>query len=177
MNEHENGGQNILLDDNVKKPDLQQQVNSGASQSAETQEVDPYELRINPDLITAALAKFCMAKEEMELLEENQGKNKKKKKALNDKEDEERNRKRDMLKYTNYNSILSEQKQSVWRSLDKSMTKYYGLLVDRQNLIEETGLLNQQNEELKTLLNQYLQSGVNQELQVPPTQVISLNIR
>jgi dynein regulatory complex protein 1 len=57
------------------------------------------------------------------------------------------------------------------------MSRYYQLLVDRQNLIEETGLLNQQNEELKTLLNQYLQSGVNQELQVPPTQVISLNIR
>ena len=39
-----------------------------------------------------------------------------------------------------------------------------------------TGLLNQQNEELKTLLNQYLQAGVNQELQVPPTQVIRLDI-
>ena len=50
------------------------------------------------------------------------------------------------------------------------------MLVDRQNLIEETGLLNQQNEELKTLLNQYLQAGVNQELQVPPTQVIRLDI-
>lgn len=34
-----------------------------------------------------------------------------------------------------------------------ALTKYYGLLVMRQNLIEETGLLNQQNEELKTLLN------------------------
>jgi hypothetical protein len=29
---------------------------------------------------------------------------------------------------------------------------------------------------LKTLLNQYLQAGVNQELQVPPTQVIRLDI-
>jgi len=50
------------------------------------------------------------------------------------------------------------------------------MLVDRQDLIEETGLLNQQNEELKTLLNQYLQAGVNHELQVPPTQVIRLDI-
>jgi dynein regulatry complex protein 1 len=74
-------------------------------------------------------------------------------------------------------TILTEQKLSVWRALDKSMSEYYQLLVNRQNLIEETGLLNQQNEELKTLLNQYLQAGVNQELQVPPTQVISLNIR
>jgi hypothetical protein len=41
--------------------------------------------------------------------------------------------------------VLSDKGLSVWRAL-----------VDRQNLIEETGLLNQQNEELKTLLNQYL---------------------
>ena len=72
--------------------------------------------------------------------------------------------------------ILSDQKLSVWQALDRSLVEYYQLLVDRQNLIEETGLLNQQNEELKTLLNQYLQAGVNQELQVPPTQVIRLDI-
>lgn len=57
-----------------------------------------------------------------------------------------------------------------------SLTKYYQLLQERQNLIEETGLLNQQNEELKTLLNQYLLAGVNQELKVPPTQVIRLDV-
>ena len=73
-------------------------------------------------------------------------------------------------------TILSDQKRSVWGALDKALTRYYQMLVDRQNLIEETGLLNQQNEELKTLLNQYLQAGVNQELQVPPTQVIRLDI-
>jgi len=31
-----------------------------------------------------------------------------------------------------------------------------------------------QNEELKTLLNQYLQAGVNHELYVPPTEMIRL---
>ena len=40
-------------------------------------------------------------------------------------------------------SILSEQKRSVWGALDKALTRYYQMLVDRQNLIEETGLLNQ----------------------------------
>ena len=72
--------------------------------------------------------------------------------------------------------ILSEQKLSVWKALDKALTKYHQMLVDRQNLIEETGMLNQRNEELKTVLNQYLQAGVNQELRVPPTQVIRLDI-
>jgi hypothetical protein len=57
--------------------------------------------------------------------------------------------------------ILDPMKLSVWQALDKALAKYYKMLVNRQNLIEETGLLNQQNEELKTLLNQYLQAGVN----------------
>ena len=59
--------------------------------------------------------------------------------------------------------------------MDEGLGKYYKLLMERQNLIEETGLLNQQNEELKTLLNQYLQAGVNHDLKVPPTQVIRLD--
>ena len=76
-------------------------------------------------------------------------------------------------------SAVKADQQEIKRlenQLDKALTKYYALLVDRQNLIEETGLLNQQNEELKTLLNQYLQAGVNHDLQVPPTQVIRLDI-
>ena len=72
--------------------------------------------------------------------------------------------------------VLPENKKALWRALEKALSKYYQLLVDRQNLIEDTGLLNQQNEELKTLLNQYLQAGVNHELRVPPTQVIRLDI-
>jgi hypothetical protein len=60
------------------------------------------------------------------------------------------------LLWEKYCTILDPQKLSVWRALDKALMKYYSMLVNRQNLIEETGLLNQQNEELKTLLNQYL---------------------
>jgi dynein regulatory complex protein 1 len=39
--------------------------------------------------------------------------------------------------------VLSDKGYSLWNALDKALTKYYALLVDRQNLIEETGLLNQ----------------------------------
>lgn len=111
---------------------------------------------MDPDLLTKALKKFYDTKEDIiaqELV--GGGKNKKKKSSNfeNEKENEERKRKQSRLMWERLASILSEQKLSVWRSLDKSMTKYYSLLVDRQNLIEETGLLNQQNEELKTLLN------------------------
>ena len=41
--------------------------------------------------------------------------------------------------------------------LDGALTNYYQLLLDRQKLIDATGDLHNQNEELKKLLNQYLQ--------------------
>ena len=58
-------------------------------------------------------------------------------------------------------TVLSEKKLRVWNALDKALAKYYNLLVQRKNLIEDTGTLNQQGQELKTLMNQYLQAGVN----------------
>jgi hypothetical protein len=85
-----------------------------------------------------------------------QGRRKKRSNFESEKETEERKRKTQKLQWERLTTILSEQKLSVWRALDKSITKYYGLLVERKDLIEQTGLLNQQNEELKTLLNQYL---------------------
>ena len=88
----------------------------------------------------------------------------------------ERQKREERIFWEKMTKVLSDKNHAVWRALDKALTKYYALLVDRQNLIEETGLLNQQNEELKTLLNQYLQAGVNHDLQVPPTQVIRLDI-
>ena len=65
----------------------------------------------------------------------------------------ERIKREERIFWEKMTTVLNEQKQSVWRALEKALSKYYGLLVERQNLIEETGLLNQQNEELKTLLN------------------------
>ena len=72
-------------------------------------------------------------------------------------------------------TVLSERRQSVWKALEQALAKYYNLLVQRKELIEETGNLNQQGQELKTLMNQYLQAGVNHELKVPPTEVIKLD--
>jgi len=68
----------------------------------------------------------------------------------------ERQKREERVFWEKMTKVLSDKNHSVWRALDKALAKYYSLLVDRQNLIEETGLLNQQNEELKTLLNQYL---------------------
>ena len=138
-------------------------------------------LRLAPELLTPALKKFHKDREERDLRKDlykqkNATKKSKDTKSTDKANDASRKKRQEQMYWSQMTKILSDQKLSVWRALDKSLAEYYQLLVDRQNLIEETGLLNQQNEELKTLLNQYLQAGVNQELQVPPTQVIRLDI-
>jgi len=59
-----------------------------------------------------------------------------------------------------------------WKALDKFLQKYYELLQRRSGAIDIAVSLQKQNEELKALLDQYLSSRVNDELQVPPTHVI-----
>lgn len=54
----------------------------------------------------------------------------------------ERDKKKQKMFWEKLTTILSPQKLSVWRALDKSLAQYYNMLTKRQNLIEETGLLN-----------------------------------
>ena len=175
----EDEDENTTGDENAaaKRPD------NGATEpekkdGEESEEKDPNELDLDLTLLVKALKKFHKDREDRELEKGmlNVGKAKKKEKFADKAADAEREKKKNKFYWERMTTILSDQKRSVWGALDKALSKYYQMLVDRQNLIEETGLLNQQNEELKTLLNQYLQAGVNQELQVPPTQVIRLDI-
>ena len=57
-------------------------------------------------------------------------------------------------------------------ALSKAMEKYEGVVKERAAAIDEVHSLEQQNAELKKLMNQYLSADVNDELHVPPTQVI-----
>merc|ERR1712216_1006206 len=68
--------------------------------------------------------------------------------------------------------VIPEMNSHVWRALDKFLQKYYDLLQRRSSAIDNAVSLQKQNEELKALLDQYLSSRVNDELQVPPTHVI-----
>lgn len=151
---------------------------NGHEDDSEDEERDPSELWLDPDHLTAALEKFHQTREDRAVENELNAPSKAKKKSNFETEEQkaERQKRKQQIYWEKMTTILSSQKLSVWKALDRALTKYYQLLVERQNLIEDTGLLNQQNEELKTLLNQYLQAGVNQELQVPPTQVIRLDI-
>lgn len=154
------------------------EVKKGADDSDSDEAKDALTLSLDPDHLVKALDQFHKTREDRAVENELNAPNKAKKKSNFETEEQkaERQKRKQQIYWEKMTTILSAQKQSVWSALDKALTKYYQMLVERQNLIEETGLLNQQNEELKTLLNQYLQAGVNQELQVPPTQVIRLDI-
>ena len=150
------------------------QQNSGT----EADPVDDDNLEIDNDDIVLVLKEFHKKREDKMNNADLVGNPRMKKRSNFETEEQkkERAKKDERLFWEKMTSVLDDKKLSTWKALDKALTKYYALLVDRQNLIEETGLLNQQNEELKTLLNQYLQAGVNHELHVPPTQVIRLDI-
>ncbi len=49
------------------------------------------------------------------------------------------------------------------------------ILNRRAELIDENKALANQNIELRMLLAQYMQSNVNQELQIPPTKILQNN--
>ena len=150
------------------------QQNSGT----EADPVDDDNLVIDNDDIVLVLKEFHKKREDKMNNADLVGNPRMKKRSNFETEEQkkERAKKDERMFWEKMTSVLDDKKLSTWKALDKALTKYYALLVDRQNLIEETGLLNQQNEELKTLLNQYLQAGVNHELHVPPTQVIRLDI-
>ena len=72
-------------------------------------------------------------------------------------------------------SIIGDKTFRVWNALEKALQKYNALTNARSNTINEVAELQQQNGELKALLNQYLSSRINEDLHVPPTQVIQLD--
>jgi len=71
-------------------------------------------------------------------------------------------------------SIIPDKTYAVWEALEKALERYNSVLHERSKLMDETSGLRNQNEQLKALLNQYLSSKVNEELHVPPTQLVSM---
>ena len=70
--------------------------------------------------------------------------------------------------------VVPEKTERVWSALEKALFKYNDTLKERASTIEEVAGLQQQNTELKNLLSQYLGSRVNDDLIVPPTQMIKV---
>ena len=68
--------------------------------------------------------------------------------------------------------ILPKTHERKWDALLTGIQKYHNVLTHRSKLIEETDKLQNQNSELRMLLQQYIGSRVNQDLQIPPTHTI-----
>ncbi|XP_003908425.2 dynein regulatory complex protein 1 isoform X1 [Papio anubis] len=69
-------------------------------------------------------------------------------------------------------TVIPSSKQNLWDALYTALEKYHIVLTQRAKLLLENSSLEQQNTELQALLQQYLNSKINSELQVPPTQVL-----
>ena len=117
-------------------------------QASEEEKVDENLLRLDTELLTPALKSFHQIREKRDIDKETMmnAKNKKAKgkgsKSTDKARDASREKKKERIYWEKMTKILTDQKLSVWRALDNSLGDYYQLLVDRQNLIEETGLLN-----------------------------------
>lgn len=70
--------------------------------------------------------------------------------------------------------VIPDMNFRVWKALGLFLKRYYELLQRRSKSIDSAVAMQKQNEELKALLDQYLGSKVNEELQVPPTHVITV---
>ncbi|XP_075263922.1 dynein regulatory complex protein 1-like [Convolutriloba macropyga] len=89
---------------------------------------------------------------------------------------EERDDSKDSDYWRQLADIVSVEREKLLTSLVTAEEKYCSILKERSKLISDTDSLRQQNAELRLLLNQYINSKVNQELEVPPTRVLQLDI-
>ncbi|XP_057353336.1 dynein regulatory complex protein 1 isoform X3 [Manis pentadactyla] len=74
-------------------------------------------------------------------------------------------------------SVIPCSTQALWAALYAALEKYHFVLTQRAKLLIENSSLAQQNTELQALLQQYLGSKINSELQVPPTQVLRVPMK
>ncbi|KAI4587447.1 hypothetical protein MJG53_005234 [Ovis ammon polii x Ovis aries] len=68
-------------------------------------------------------------------------------------------------------TVIPATTQNLWDALYTALEKYHLVLTQRAELLIENDSLERQNTELQQLLQQYLDTKINSELQVPPTQV------
>uniref|UniRef100_A0A5K4FDL6 NYD-SP28_assoc domain-containing protein n=1 Tax=Schistosoma mansoni TaxID=6183 RepID=A0A5K4FDL6_SCHMA len=81
---------------------------------------------------------------------------------------------KDLIYWDKYKqNIVTEEWEEIWNNLYIALEKYYNILKHRAKLIHDTDGLRKQNAELRHLLQQYMNSKVNYELQIPPSKIMS----
>ncbi|KAJ3274409.1 hypothetical protein HDV01_003013 [Terramyces sp. JEL0728] len=69
-------------------------------------------------------------------------------------------------------SVIDDKAYRTWMAVYAGMEKYNILLTQRWQISQKIEVTTKQNEELKALLRQYMASRINDELQIPPTQIM-----
>mmetsp|Transcript_21756 Transcript_21756/g.38264 ORF Transcript_21756/g.38264 Transcript_21756/m.38264 type:complete len:675 (-) Transcript_21756:124-2148(-) len=140
------------------------------------QDEDDEALMVDADDVLQYLKDFIQEKENLCIADV--APDKKKKTARNtmgsesEADRKERRRREERKFWERMGHVIPDMNFRVWKALDIFLKKYYALLQKRSKAIDSAVVLQKQNEELKQLLDQYLGSKVNEELQVPPTHVI-----
>jgi dynein regulatory complex protein 1 len=140
------------------------------------QDEDDEALMVDADDVLQMLKDFIQEKENLRIADVAPDKKKKTKTAQLGSESEgdrkARRRREERKFWERMGHVIPDMNFRVWKALDVFLKKYYDLLQKRSKGIDSAVGLQKQNEELKQLLDQYLGSKVNEELQVPPTHVI-----
>mmetsp|Transcript_28105 Transcript_28105/g.72718 ORF Transcript_28105/g.72718 Transcript_28105/m.72718 type:complete len:672 (-) Transcript_28105:163-2178(-) len=143
------------------------------------QDDDDETLMVDPDDVLKILKSFMQEKENQRIADVQPEKKKKQKKTTVGSESEAerkaRRRREERKFWERMGHVVPEMNVRVWKALDGFLKKYYDILQRRAKSIDEAVNLQKQNDELKQLLDRYLGSKVNEDLQVPPTHVIRVN--
>lgn len=132
---------------------------------------------ISPPHIMDALTKFLRCREEAKEKKEGEGDGEAKRNAKKEKEKEKEREKGGMSEdavkeyWERMAGVVPDKTVAIWERLEAEMIKYNQGLKERVSLLEGNEALRHQNDELKTLLNQYLSAKINEELIVPPVVV------
>eukprot|EP00933_Yihiella_yeosuensis_P039320 TRINITY_DN3329_c0_g4_i2.p1 TRINITY_DN3329_c0_g4~~TRINITY_DN3329_c0_g4_i2.p1 ORF type:complete len:667 (-),score=185.13 TRINITY_DN3329_c0_g4_i2:153-2153(-) len=142
------------------------------------QDEDDEALMVDPDDVLQHLKDFIQEKDNLRIADVAPDKKKKTRtqQVGNESEaDRKARRRREERKFwERMGHVIPDMNFRVWKALDVFLIRYYELLQKRSKAIDSAVAMQKQNEELKALLDQYLGSKVNEELQVPPTHVISV---
>merc|ERR1712146_73669 len=140
------------------------------------QDEDDEALMVDADDVLQMLKDFIQEKENLRIADVAPDKKKKTQRQTlcsESEADRKARRRREERKFwERMGHVIPDMNFRVWKALDVFLKKYYDLLQKRSKAIDSAVGLQKQNEELKQLLDQYLGSKVNEELQVPPTHVI-----
>lgn len=140
------------------------------------QDEDDESLMVDPDDVLQVLKEFIQEKENLRIQDVAPDKKKKARRqhlGSESEADRKAQRRREERKFwERMGHVIPDMNFRVWKALDAFLRKYYELLQRRSKAIDAAVNMQKQNEELKQLLDQYLGSKVNEELQVPPTHVI-----